>query len=141
LSANKFKGVNGYIEGQTIKIHKRYGKTFEEPGTTVNKIKMTKTEYFEKQRDSLDSSDIRIKKWWKTLRNLSVLPCNTSRNLSGLPCNTSRNLSGLPCNTSRNLSGLPCNTSNYPPLLLNDTCITKDIEKANAFNDYFCQQS
>ena len=91
---------------------------------------MAKTEYFEKQRDSLDSSDIRIKKWWKTLRNLSVLPCNTSRNLSGLPCNT-----------SRNLSGLPCNTSNYPPLLLNDTCITKDIEKANAFNDYFCQQS
>jgi len=108
LSANKFKSVNGYIEGQTIKIHKRYGKTFEEPGTTVNKIKMAKIEYFEKQRDSLDSSDIRIKKWWKTLRNLS---------------------------------GLPCNSSNYPPLLLNDTYITKDIEKANAFNDYCCQQS
>ena len=80
---------------------------------------MAKTEYFEKQRDTLDSSDIPIKKWWKTLRNLG----------------------GLPCNTSRNLSGLPCNTSNYPPLLLNDTYITKDIEKANAFNDYFCQQS
>ena len=69
---------------------------------------MAKTEYFEKQRDSLDSSDIPIKKWWKTLRNLS---------------------------------GLPCNSSNYPPLLLNDTYITKDIEKAYAFNDYFCQQS
>ena len=69
---------------------------------------MAKIEYFEKQRDSLDSSDIRIKKWWKTLRNLS---------------------------------GLPCNSSNYPPLLLNDTYITKDIEKANAFNDYCCQQS
>jgi hypothetical protein len=30
----------------------------------VNKIKMAKTEYFENQRDSLDSSDIPIKKWW-----------------------------------------------------------------------------
>jgi hypothetical protein len=69
---------------------------------------MAKTEYFEKQRDTLDSNDIPIKKWWKTLRNLS---------------------------------GLPCNSSNYPPLLLNDTYITKDIEQANAFNDYFCQQS
>jgi hypothetical protein len=109
LSENKFKGVNGYIEGQTIKIHKRYGKTFEEPGTTVSiKLKWQKTNISKKQRDSLDSSDIRIKKWWKTLRNLS---------------------------------GLPCNSSNYPPLLLNDTYITKDIEKANAFNDYCCQQS
>jgi hypothetical protein len=39
---------------------------------------MAKTEYFEKQRDTLDSSDIPIKKWWKTLRNLSGLPCNSS---------------------------------------------------------------
>ena len=48
------------------------------PNDCVNKMKMAKTEYFEKQRDSLDSSDIPIKKWWKTLRNLSGLPCNYS---------------------------------------------------------------
>jgi hypothetical protein len=54
------------------------GKLWRSPNDCVNKIKMAKTEYFEKQRDSLDSSDIPIKKWWKTLRNLSGLPCNSS---------------------------------------------------------------
>lgn len=36
-----------------------------------------------------------------------------------------------------------CNKSTYPPIILNDnsTLVNENFEKANIFNDYFCQQS
>ena len=43
--------------------------------------------------------------------------------------------------TLRNLCGLPSKTSEYPPLLINDTYIEDNMEKANAFNKYFCEQA
>ncbi|CAC5417767.1 unnamed protein product [Mytilus coruscus] len=41
----------------------------------------------------------------------------------------------------RNLAGLPSKSSDYPPILLNDTYLDDNKDKANAFNRYFCDQS
>ena len=41
----------------------------------------------------------------------------------------------------RNLSGVPVKSSNYPPLFINDEYIEEDVDKANAFNLFFCKQS
>ena len=41
----------------------------------------------------------------------------------------------------RDLSGLPSKNSSYPPLLLDDLHIEDDLDKANAFNVYFCEQA
>lgn len=77
----------------------------------INKVRNAKQTYYLKLANQLKSNNLSQKEWWSLLKKVTNLK--------------------------------KCNKSTYPPIKLNDnsTLVNENFEKANIFNDYFCQQS